>query len=46
MDLTKYIPVADYAKLKNVTVQAVYQRAKRGNLDYKKIGSFTFIKKD
>lgn len=35
--------VADYAKEKNISVQAVYQAIKRGNLNSKKIGSFTFV---
>lgn len=39
----KYTPVQDYAKMKNVSVQAVYQKIKRGNLETKKIGSFTLV---
>ena len=39
-----YMPVIDYAALKEVTVQAVYQKIKRGNLNVKKIGTYTLVK--
>ena len=37
-------PVKDYAELKGITVQAVYQAIKRGSLEYKKIGSYTLVR--
>lgn len=40
----KHMPVKDYALEKGITVQAVYQRIKRGNLEIKKIGSYTLVK--
>lgn len=40
---TKLKSVADYARDKNISVQAVYQAIKRGALDSKKIGTFTFV---
>lgn len=40
----KYMPVKDYADKNKVTVQSVYQKIKRGNLDFKKIGSYTLVK--
>lgn len=46
MDLSNYIPVSEYARLKDTTVQAVYQRIKRGNLQAKKVGTYTLVKKD
>ena len=39
----KYKPVKDYAKDKDITVQAVYQMIKRGNLEFKKIGTYTLV---
>ncbi len=39
----RYKPVKDYAKEKNITVQAVYQMIKRGNLKIKKIGTYTLV---
>ena len=39
----KYKPVKDYAADKKITVQAVYQMIKRGNLDFKKIGTYTLV---
>ena len=40
----KHMPVKDYADKKGISVQAVYQMIKRGNLEFKKIGSYTLIK--
>lgn len=40
----KLIPVKDYALEKGITVQAVYQMIKRGNLQIRKIGSYTLIR--
>lgn len=40
-----YIPVAEYASLKGITVQAVYQAIKRGKLEIKKIGTYTLVRK-
>lgn len=39
-----HMPVKDYADKKGITVQAVYQMIKRGNLEIKKIGSYTLVK--
>ena len=39
----KYLPVKEYAELNEITVQAVYQKIRRGNLGTKKIGSFTLV---
>ena len=39
-----YMPVSEYALLKGVTVQAVYQSIKRGKLEIKKIGSFILVR--
>lgn len=36
-------PVKDYAILNNISVQAVYKRAKNGTLLIKKIGSYTLV---
>jgi len=45
MNETKtHMPVKDYAALKKISVQAVYQMIKRGNLEVKKIGSYTLVK--
>ena len=46
MDFKNYIPVNEYAKLKNTSVQAVYQKINRGNLQFRKIGSYTLVLKD
>lgn len=40
-----YMTVTEYAKIKGITVQAVYQAVKRGKLEIKKIGSFILVKK-
>lgn len=39
----RYIPVKDYALKRNISVQAVYQMIKRGNLKYRKIGTYTLV---
>ena len=39
----RYIPVKEYAIKKGITVQAVYQKIWRGNLNYKKIGTYTLV---
>jgi excisionase family DNA binding protein len=44
MNLEGYLTVAEFAKLKGVTVQAVYQKLNRGNLKSVKIGSITLVK--
>lgn len=36
-------PVKDYAILNNISVQAVYKRAKKGTLIIKKIGTYTLV---
>ena len=35
--------VSDYAAKKDISVQAVYQKIKRGNLESKKIGKVVFV---
>lgn len=40
----KHMPVKDYADKKGISVQAVYQMIKRGNLESYKIGSYTIVK--
>ena len=39
----KHMPVKDYASKKGITVQAVYQMIRRGNLKFKKIGTYTLV---
>ena len=41
--LNNIMTVADYAAKKEVTVQAVYQKIKRGNLQSRKIGTVVFV---
>lgn len=41
---TKYMPVKEYAILKKISVQAVYQQINRGVIGHKKIGSYTLVK--
>ncbi len=43
MSLENWKPVKEYAKLKEMSVQAVYQRIKRGKLAYRKIGTYTLV---
>lgn len=43
MNLQNWKPVKEYAELKDMTVQAVYQAIKRGKLESKKIGSYTLV---
>jgi len=43
MTLENWKPVKEYAELKEMSVQAVYQAIKRGKLESKKIGSFTLV---
>jgi hypothetical protein len=38
-----FMPVKDYAVKNDTTVQAVYQKLKRGNLLVKKIGTYTLV---
>ena len=40
----KYMPVKDYAEMKRISVQAVYQMIRRENLEIKKIGTYTLVK--
>jgi len=40
----KYMPVKDYAELKKCTIQHVYNLIKRGDLESKKIGTYTLVK--
>lgn len=42
----KLLSVFDYAKKKGISVQAVYQKIKRGNLEFQKIGKTYLIKED
>lgn len=39
-----YQTVKDYAEVNNITVQAVYERIKKGKLDIKKLGSFILVR--
>jgi len=39
----KYMPVKDLANIRKCTVQHIYNEIKRGNLKYKKIGSYTLV---
>jgi len=41
---TNYQPVKDYALLKGITVQAVYDKINRGKILVKKIGTYTLVK--
>lgn len=43
-NLEKYLTVKEYANLKGVSVQSVYQKVWRGTLEHKKIGSLVLIK--
>lgn len=36
-------PVKDYALLKNITVQAVYDKIKKEQVQVKKIGTYTLV---
>jgi len=36
-------PVKDYAALRNITVQAVYDRIKKNKILVKKIGTYTLV---
>jgi hypothetical protein len=38
-----YEPVKDYAALRNITVQAVYERIKKQKILVKKIGTYTLV---
>jgi hypothetical protein len=40
-----YIPVSEYAKKHNLTVQGVYKRIERKTVDFKKYGG-TYLVKD
>lgn len=40
---SKYQPVKDYAVKNNITVQAVYERIKKGKVLIKKIGTYTLV---
>lgn len=39
-----YMTIKEYSDKKRVSVQAVYQKIKRGGLEFKKIGSFYLVK--
>ncbi len=43
IDGKKYTPVKDYANIKKCTVQHVYNMIKRGDLQSKKIGTYTLV---
>lgn len=40
------ISVKEYAKIKNISVQAVYQRIAKNSVKFHKIGSVFLIKKE
>jgi excisionase family DNA binding protein len=42
----KFLSILEYAKKKGISVQAVYQKMKRGNLEFQKIGKTYLIKED
>lgn len=42
---TVYVPVKEFAELKGITVQAVYQGIKSGKYVSKKIGTYTLVMK-
>tara|TARA_R110000824_G_C14766459_1_gene630411 strand:- start:373 stop:516 length:144 start_codon:yes stop_codon:yes gene_type:complete len=44
VDLENYMTVKDYADLKGISVQAVYQAINRKTIDSKKLGSVVLIK--
>tara|TARA_R100000951_G_C2646658_1_gene182798 strand:- start:2768 stop:2908 length:141 start_codon:yes stop_codon:yes gene_type:complete len=44
MNLDGYMTVSEYAEKNEITVQAVYQKLKRGNLRSRKIGQLTLVK--
>ena len=44
METKNFMPVRDLAKKKGLTVQAIYQAAKRGKYEIKKIGTYTLVK--
>jgi hypothetical protein len=43
--MENYVSVKDYAKLEDITVQAVYNRIAKDLVKYKKIGSMFLVKK-
>lgn len=44
ISLGNFQSVKDYAIIKGITVQAVYDRIKAEKLEVRKIGSFTLVK--
>lgn len=42
--LENYISVKEYADIKGITPQAVYQKVWRGTIEFKKLGSLVLIK--
>tara|TARA_R110000751_G_scaffold15070_1_gene48725 strand:+ start:582 stop:725 length:144 start_codon:yes stop_codon:yes gene_type:complete len=44
VDLENYMTVKDYADLKGISVQAVYQAINRKTINSKKLGSVVLIK--
>jgi len=43
-DLDKWMTVKEYADMKGISVQAVYQSVNRNTIESKKIGSVVLIK--
>lgn len=39
-----YLPVSEYAKKHNITVQGVYKRIERGTVEFKKFGGTYLVK--
>lgn len=39
-----WTPVKDYAKVKGVSVQAIYEKIKKGKIQSKKIGTYTLVR--
>lgn len=42
--MDNFQPVKDYALKNEITVQAVYDRIKRGKVAVKKVGTYTLVK--
>jgi len=45
MKNNNFMPVKDFAKINEISIQAVYQAIKRGSLEEKKIGTYTLVRR-
>jgi len=43
-NISKYMPVKDYALKKGISVQAVYKMIKENRVETKTIGTYTLVK--